>query len=311
MLPFRSHAGSVNTIQSQTCSDHVLASPWIPAQLPLVSATVNIPALVTIGYKGRVMNIWRKSAVLTAGVMLSFSLAGFNSANADWTDPNGGNVVNDEQMLSTSVPTQLWCTWYFNGVSDIALQPPLLDVVDGEPVYAEYEGVDMLLSVVQQQEILLAGWKQDGTPTVADRFDDYDEYDCDWYLNEMGITVSVTSDDTEGFSASASIGGNDPAMGWSLRDGSMIADYNPNATFGEGNCDSWTPTTQELIFDGNKNKGGVTISKLSDTVTTSDFCALDASYGVTMPGGMMPSFAGQNYTFTGPTLTTKVEFILD
>jgi hypothetical protein len=258
------------------------------------------------------MNVWRKAAVLSSGVMLSFSLAGFNSANADWTDPNGGALVDSEQLLTTSVPTQLWCTWYLNGVGNISLHPPVVGTVDGEPVYAEYEGVEMLLSASQPQEILLAGWTETGTPTVAERLDGDDEYDCDWYLNGIGITTSVTSDtDTTGFSASASISGRDDAMGWSLVAAPMKATYSADPSFGAESCLGWTSISPIHYFDGDSRLGGETLVRNGLDVGTADYCAFIGLYEVMMPGGKMPSFAGQNYTFTGPTLTTRVVFTLD
>jgi hypothetical protein len=257
------------------------------------------------------MDVWRKAAVLSSGVMLSFSLAGFNTAKADWTDPNGGAVVDSEQLLTTSVPTQLWCTWYVNGVGSISLHPPVVGTVDGEPVYAEYEGVEMLLSASQPQEILLAGWTESGTPTVADRLDGDDQFDCDWYLNGIGITASVTSDATTRFSASASVGGADNAMGWSLVANPMKATNSADTSVGAESCGGWTAISPILYFDGVTRLGGVAVERASSDVATADYCAFTGLYEVMMPGGMMPTFAGQSYTFTGPTLTTKVQFILD
>ena len=269
-----------------------------------------ITLVVTKGYSYRTAGAWRMAAVLTSGVLLSFSMTGLQAVNADWTEPNGGAVVDNEQLVTSAVPTQLWCTWYVNGVDDISLKPPIVDTVGGVPVYAEYEGVDMLLSTDQNQEILLAGWTEFGQPTVADRFSGVDNFDCDWYVNEVGITVSVDSAETTRFSAAALLGGADTEMGWPLSAKSLIVSYGENTEYVTNNCENWVPAPLPQVFDGIYT-GGQVLSKSSGDASTSSYCAITATFEVTMPGGMMPTFAGQDYTFTGPTLTTKVAFIVD
>jgi len=268
-----------------------------------------ITLVVTKGYNCRSVGTWRKAAVLTSGVLLSFSMTGLQAVNADWTEPNGGAVVDNEQLVTSAVPTQLWCTWYVNGVEDISLQPQIVDTVDGLPVFAEYEGADMLLSTNQNQEILLAGWTESGKPTVADRFSGVDNFDCDWYVNEVGITVNVDSADTARFSAAAG-GVPDTEMGWPLSAKSLIVSYAENTEYETNNCENWVPGLLPQVFDGTYT-GGQVLRKNAGDASTSSYCAITATFEVTMPGGMAPTFAGQDYTFTGPTLTTKVAFIVD
>jgi hypothetical protein len=100
-------------------------------------------------------------------------------------------------------------------------------------------------------------------------------------------------------------------MGWSLVANPMKATNSADTSVGAESCGGWTAISPILYFDGVTRLGGVAVERASSDVATADYCAFTGLYEVMMPGGMMPTFAGQSYTFTGPTLTTKVQFILD
>lgn len=233
--------------------------------------------------------IFAGSLIAASGALVALSVIG--SAQADWTDPVG----NGDGSTSSEVSTNLWCTWYVNGVDgDISLAP----VVEG----AEYEGEALeLAGAVDNQEALVAGWISGENPTIATQ----DSYDCSWYRAWKGLTVTVTSAGT-GFSASAAVGGDDAAMDFGLDTAPIAVTYTENP--GDACSADWTLASgMEINSDGDNVDAAVI--PYSGSMPTNESCSWDTTYGVTIPAGKSPSFPGQNYSFVGPTLTTSVEFI--
>jgi len=225
----------------------------------------------------------------TSGALLGLTLLG--TAQADWTGPDGGG----DGETSSSVSTNLWCTWYVNGVDgDIALAP--------EVAGTEYEGAALELSgSVMDQEALVAGWVDGASPTI----DTQGDYDCSWYNAHKGLTVTVTSAGT-GFAATAETGGPDDQMDFSLAQGPIAVTYTENP---DNACSADWTLAAGLTIDSDADSVDAAEIGYSNTMSKTESCSWDTSYGVTIPAGKSPRYPGQNYTFVGPTLTTAVEFI--
>ena len=86
------------------------------------------------------------SLFTVAGALVALTVV--SGAQADWTDPSGSG----DGGTSSTVSTNLWCTWYVNGVDgDIALTPTA-------GAEAEYEGESFpLAGSVDGQQALVAG----------------------------------------------------------------------------------------------------------------------------------------------------------
>lgn len=222
-------------------------------------------------------------------VLVAMTVLG--TAQADWSGPDGGG----EGGTSSSVSTNLWCTWYVNGVDgDIVLSP----VTEGQ----EYEGAPLDLSgSVLDQEALVAGWVEGATPTIDNQAD----YDCSWYNAHKGLSVNVTSAGT-GFAATAASGGPDDQMDFSLAAGPIAVTYTENP---DDACSADWTLSNGLTIDSDLDSVEAARIEYSNTMSKTEKCSWDTSYEVTIPGGKSPRYPGQNYSFEGPILTTSVEFV--
>ena len=229
------------------------------------------------------------SLFTVAGALVALTVVG--GAHATWEDPSGSG----EGDTASTVSTNLWCTWYVNGVDgDIALVPTA-------GADAEYEGEDFPLSGrVDDQEALAAGWIAGETPTIATQ----SSYDCSWYNAEKGLLVKVTSVG-DGFTAVAETGA-DSNMDFALEDAPIAVTYTENP---DDACSADWHLADSLTIDSDGAHVDAAQIGYSGTMATDESCSWDTSYAVSIPGGKAPRYPGEDYTFTGPTLTTTVEFI--
>ena len=228
----------------------------------------------------------------TSGALLAMTVLG--TAQADWTVP----PADESQGTSSEVATNLWCTWVVNGNdAAIALNP--------EVVGAEYEGDSFPLEgVANDQEALVAGYIAESAPTIADRTDGIDEYDCSWYNNEKGLALSVTAEGGS-FVSATEANAEDNSMGWALTESAISVVYTENPG---GACEGWTLETDSLIADDAATATIATMPYSAEMSTTED-CSWDTTYSVSIPAGKEPAAPGSAYTFTGPTLVSQVEFL--
>ena len=248
----------------------------------------------------RARKVVASSMIVTAGIIGSLAVFGGFGASADWTDPNGGEEITGADATTQSeVPTNLWCTWYINGLdASITLESPN----EGTD---EYEGETLLLTGTQaDQEVLVAGYTAGASPSILDRAPESDDYDCSWYNSEQGVKVTVTSDG-DGFSAEAAAGGPDSEMGWTLDEEAIAVTYTANP---DGSCAGWT-VASALDIDGDLATIDAAVFPYASVAETEEDCSWSSTFAVNMPAGMMPTYPGQTYTFTGPTLETSVVFL--
>ena len=234
--------------------------------------------------------LFASSLLTAAGALVALTVV--SGAQADWSGPSGSG----DGGTSSTVSTNLWCTWYVNGVDgDISLTPTAgLD--------AEYEGESFpLAGSVNGQQALVAGWVDGETPTIATQSD----YDCSWYNAEKGLLVKVTSTGS-GFTAAAATGGDDNAMDFSLTDGPIAVTYTENP---DNSCSADWNLASGLTIDSNGDHVDAAKILYSDSMATNESCSWDTTYAVSIPAGKAPTYPGQDYEFTGPTLTTSVEFL--
>jgi hypothetical protein len=241
--------------------------------------------------------------IVTAGIIGSLAVFGSFGAGADWTEPNGGDeIIGADATTQSEVPTNLWCTWYINGLdASITLASP-----NGGT--DEYEGEELLLTGTQaDQEVLVAGYTAGESPAIADRepVGDADPYDCSWYNSEQGVKVTVTSAGA-GFSAVAALGGDDLEMGWTLAEEPIAVTYTADP---DGSCSGWT-VASALDITGDGASIDAAVFPYASVTETEEDCSWSSTFAVSMPAGMMPTYPGQNYTFTGPTLETSVAFLV-
>ena len=259
-----------------------------------------------------------------AAVFASLSLFGGPSVNADWSAPPDDGLAD----TSSSVPTNLWCAWYVNGMTaDVALYPiagltkSQIENIVATPIVdadlTEYDGSTLLLTgYALDSEVLVSGYAEGGTPYVSDRKTALnvpipsDLYDCSWYNAEQGFesNVSVVSAEQQGnqtFVATVN-GAADTGMDFGLTD---AADDGIAITYSQdpdSNCDA-----DFLLESGATIGDGVTSAKVlsvlySASLDTTLTCQWDTEFKITMPAGKTPAAPGDDYSFTGPTLKTTV-----
>ena len=254
-----------------------------------------------------------------AAVFASLSLFGGPSVNADWTAP----PEDANSDTSSSVPTNLWCAWYVNGMSaDVTLYPiegltkSQIENISTTPIVdadlTEYDGSSLdLTGYALNSEALVAGYLGD-TPEVSDRKTDNvlnspDPYDCSWYNAEQGFvsTVSVGTGN-QNFVATYGAGEADTGMDFGLSpasgDGITITYSQDPGT----NCDEdFVLATGANIEDELATAEVLSVTYSSGLGTTLT-CQWDTKFEVTMPSLLTPADPGAEYLFTGPTLKTTV-----
>lgn len=234
------------------------------------------------------LKIFGGALLATSGALLAMTVLG--TAQADWTDPPAGA----DGDTSSTVATNLWCTWYVNGVDgDINLTP----ADEG----SEYEGARYPLEgAVNDQEALAAGWVAGENPTIATQ----SSYDCSWYNSEQGLSVSVQSSG-DSFVATAE-SGRDAGMDFSLEDEPIEVTYTENP--GDACSADWT-LAEGMTIEGSTDPVETARIGYAPDMSTTESCSWDTTYAVSIPGGKMPAYPGEDYQFVGPTLTTTVEFL--
>jgi hypothetical protein len=254
-----------------------------------------------------------------AAVFASLSLFGGPSVNADWSDAPADGLAD----TSSSVPTNLWCAWYVNGMTaDVLLYPiegltksQIENIADTPIVDAdltEYDGSSLdLTGYALNSEALVAGYLGDA-PEVSDRKTDNvlnspDPYDCSWYNAEQGFvsTVSVGTGN-QNFVATYGAGVADTGMDFGLSpasgDGITITYSQDPGT----NCDGDFVLATGANIEDELATAEVLSVIYSSGLGTTLTCQWDTKFEVTMPSLLTPADPGADYTFTGPTLKTTV-----
>jgi hypothetical protein len=266
------------------------------------------------------MQAKKNGLIGAAAVFASLSLFGGLSVNAEadvppWSDAPENGLAE----TSSSVPTNLWCTWYVNGMdANVNLYPIdglLKTDVIAEKVLTEYDGDALLLTgYALESEALVAGYLGDA-PEVSDRKTDNvlnspDPYDCSWYNAEQGFesNVSVVSADDEGNQTFVATVNGEPDTGMDFGLTSALGD-GITITYSQepgSNCDG-----AFLLEDGATIESGSSTAKVlsvvySATLGTTLTCQWDTMFQITMPAGKTPASPGDDYSFTGPTIKTTV-----
>ena len=100
--------------------------------------------------------------------------------------------------------------------------------------------------------------------------------------------------------------GADSDMDFTLAEAPIAVTYTENP---DDACSADWELASSLTIDSNGDHVDAAQIDYSGTMATDESCSWDTSYAVSIPGGKAPQHPGEDYTFTGPTLTTTVEFI--
>lgn len=259
---------------------------------------------MTPNYQGK--RILAGFAVVVSAAGLLFSLSTNTMASAE----SVGSTASVE-----TVPT---CVWQLSGVSDtITLTHP--NAASGGDSHTAYVGNDFKLSgsSAETAKIYVGPAGQSSASTS-------DADNCSFY-NNGGLGVSNSGADAQLGIVDASnakfiaeFGTVDPAMSFNL-DGTkptgssqfrnLTLSITPTSCFSSnlsgGSGDNWVKESGTTGLNSGTSPISLALLSKANTTTTST-CSFSSGLSVFIPGGMTPRNPGEQYTFTGPTLTTTL-----
>jgi hypothetical protein len=266
--------------------------------------------------------------VAACGIVLSSFAVGLGGASAvppgipDQEDPPG-----DEAETTSTVRMRERCIWYVDGVpATINLLPTGDDVTfddDGDPIGKVYDGSEYSLSVDLPE---LRAWNSGNESGGGEEFVDEHAF-CTYFGATTGILITGTWS-AGGFTATAADGSPDDNLDFDMTSDNPLA-----MTIDKGTCrtpsrgpdssawqfgggpfetfgDWWTLTKVEATsaLGGRlmEQPKGVTTDRPANVPSGNDRCGVNLSVQVRIPEGGTPRYAGEAYTFSGPTFTTEI-----
>lgn len=282
-------------------------------------------------YARRLVGIFAASC----GVVLSSLSVGLGGAGAvPPSIPPQDPPTGDEADTTSTVRMKERCIWYVDGVpAAINLLPTGDDVAgfDGDvPIGKVYDGSEYSLSVTLPE---LRAWNSGNESGGGEEFVDEHAW-CTYFGVTSGIEITGEWS-AGGFMATASVGGRDdnldfdltpwnplvmslyegttcrtPSQGdaisaWAFGGGAFEAYGGEDAVPGEYRL---TKVDSVGVLNGvlMRQPKGVTTDRPANAAGGNDRCGANWAVQVTIPEGQTPRFAGETYTFSGPTFTTDI-----
>ena len=267
--------------------------------------------------------------VAACGIVLSSLAVGLGGASAvppgipDQEDPPG-----DEAETTSTVRMRERCIWYVDGVpATINLLPTGDDVAgfdgDGDPIGKVYDGSEYSLLVNLPE---LRAWNSGNESGGGAEFVEEHAF-CTYFGATTGIAITGTWSEG-GFTATAADGGPDDNLDFDMTPENPLAmtidkgtcrtpSQGPDSSawqFGGGpfqtSGDWWTLTKDEVTsaLGGRlmEQPKGETTDRPANVPSGNDRCGVNLSVQVRIPEGGTPRYAGEAYTFSGPTFTTEI-----
>ncbi len=227
-------------------------------------------------------------------VGLTFALGLGTTAFGEGTRQSMADSEISSLDVTTEVPVAPWCGWYVStdDATDIALLP-----VDGAP--EEYTGTEIALAETAAQNTAYVG-PQAGLTTKGL------ETHCSWFTesSKYGARYDVVADGNT-FAASAVLTGGetvDSEMNFYAESGS-----NPLVITNTGieSCTSqgFDPSPTAELYGSGGTLTTTPWTVLTADVVNNNFCQWSAKYEIKIPSGLIPTYGGVTYKWTGPTLT--------
>ena len=241
--------------------------------------------------------------------------------------PDQETPVGDEAETTSTVRMKERCIWYVDGVpASINLLPTGDDVAsvdsDGDPIGKVYDGSEYSLLAILPE---LRAWNSGDESGGGEEFVDEHAF-CTYFGATTGIEITGTWS-SGGFTATASEGGPDTNLNFdmtALNPLTMIIDEGVCRTPSQGSS-SWQFGGDDFELQGDGSfkltkdevlepRGGrlmeqpigFTTDRPANVAGGNDRCGINGSVQVGIPAGGKPRFAGDTYTFSGPTFTTEI-----
>jgi hypothetical protein len=194
--------------------------------------------------------------------------------------------------VTTEIPVAPWCGWYVS--TDLTTEISLLPVA-GAPT--EYTGEQIALAETATPTTAYVG-------SAAYLDEKQASTACSWFTegSKYGARYDGEADGST-FAASAMLSGGpteDTAMDFIATDGVnplVITNTGIEACAAEG----FDPSASAELSNANSITTPWTV--LTEDVVTNNFCQWAAKYEIKIPSGLIPTYGGVTYKWTGPTLT--------
>ena len=229
--------------------------------------------------------------------LLAMSLAGLVYVVSAVPGAMGSEGDQDAGMESV-ITTEEECTWkLLNAPSSISL-------TNADPD-AEYEGLEMTVSATIENFDVHSTGNMDESPSISAH------NECTFYgTGNVSRPIVDISINAGSFSASAENGGADANLDFTT-DVSNALDF----SWADQDCDAlvWTQSEPSL-YSGSLSAtlleitdvNAVTDPVIDGLEGSNDRCLDDLSVEVVIPANMKPLYPGEQYTWSGPTLTTAL-----
>lgn len=243
-------------------------------------------------------------AALTAPTLLGALTMGVTIGGATGADNDSGTEVSSESASVTSVvTTEELCTWYMLGA------PTAISLTtDAEGM--EYEGPALSLSAT----MLHASSKSinvyaSGNQTGGNRWGNTDYTECTFYgIKARPVTtVTLTSVNFTAVAATSDVfpsAGADDAMSFSASVDRPIA-FDFTTRYG---CEAYTLADVSITSNASLWGTPLKIAAIGDVITPVNIaadakrCSQEYTISTTVPQGLNPTYPGNQYTWTGPSV---------
>lgn len=263
------------------------------------------------------------------GIVLSSVAVGLGGVSAaPPTIPAQDPPPGDEAATTSIVRMKERCIWYVDGVpAEISLLPTGDDVAgfdgDGDPIGKVYDGSEYSLAVTLPE---LRAWNSGNESGGGEEFVDEHAF-CTYFGETSGIEVTGQWG-IGGFTATAADGGRDDELDFDLTPANPLAMTLDEGTcrtpsqgvgesawgFGGGAFEPFGESYRLLKVEVVSASGGrlmqqpigVTTDRPANIAGGNDRCGIYWSVQTSIPAGLTPRYAGERYTFLGPTFTTEI-----
>lgn len=247
-------------------------------------------------------------AALTAPMLLgamTMSVA-IGASGDDFAEQ--ASADSSSATVTSTVTTEELCTWYLLGApSSLALEAG----TDGNGNDLEYEGVALSLSaeLVHADSASLTAYSS-GNESGDNLWGDDEYSECTFYGEATRPIVTVELADIE-FTAATS-GTADPANQADTAvsfSAAATSQLNFDFTTRGSTCTTWTLDDISVTSDATKQGVPMKITSLNDVgnpvnqASDAKRCSRDSTISVTVPANLTPTYPGQEYVWTGPTVT--------
>ena len=231
-------------------------------------------------------------SILGLTFALGLGATAFGVPGDDGTRQSMEDLEISSLDVTTEIPVAPWCGWYVStdDTTDIALVP-----IVGAP--EEYTGLEIALAQTAATTTAYVGPASGLTEKQASD-------SCSWFTegSKYGARYDVEADGSI-FAASAMLSGGataDTEMNFTATDGTnplVITNTGIESCEAEG----FDPAASAELSDANSITTPWTV--LTADVETNNFCQWAAKYEIKIPSGLIPTYGGVTYKWTGPTLT--------